>query len=135
MGNCCRRIENWLFPNPFEGIVIEALYSTNYTTRSVRLGADKDPVSAVRQPMQTKTDTLQPIQPTLTVHTEMLPEKESAQLDPLLRKPFLTPKSSSLLGLTTPKSSPLYLGRPAVPPPPPLSLLDIAKNKKLIIEY
>jgi hypothetical protein len=124
MGNCCRRVENWLCPNPFEGIVIEALYSTNYTTRSVHLGVDKDPVSAVRQPMQTKTDTLQPIQPTLTVHTEMLPEKESAQLDPLLRKPFLTPKSS-----------PLYLGRPVVPPPPAFSLLDIAKNKKLIIEY
>ena len=116
-----------MFPNPFEGIVIEALYSTNYTTRSVRFDDVISTLQSQQPPSQSK-EVLKPILPILTVHTEMLPEKESADLDPLLKKPLLTPK-------TTPKSSPLYIGRPVVPPPPPLSLLEIAKSKRIVIEY
>ena len=135
MGNCCRRIENWLCPNPFEGIVIEALYAHNYTSHSVRF--DTVEVQAKAQQKQAQqVAPLQPILPTLTVYTEMLPEKESADLDPLLKKPFLTPKTTpKTTPKSTPKSSPLYLGRPIVPPPPPFSLLEITKNKKLVIEY
>ena len=129
MGNCCRKFSNWLCPNPWEGMEIHRLYAYNYNIHSVRLtnleesyiGAEKPPPAP-----------LAPIQPTLTVRAEMLPEKETVERDPLLKKPLLTPTITPKI---TPKSSPLHLGISVVPPPPPLALLEIAKQKKLYIEY
>jgi hypothetical protein len=125
MGNCCRKISNWLCPNPWEGMEIHRYYAYNYNIHSVRL-SDSWTQAAAPEP----SPVLIPIQPTLTV----VPEKEAIESDPLLKKPLLTPKTNPI-STTTPKSSPLQLGISAVPPPPPLSLLEIAKQKKLYIEY
>lgn len=138
MGNCCKKFSDWICPNPWEGMEIQRLYAYDYNIRTVRLTHLEESYIGVDKLQSRQPTTLAPMQPTLTVHTEMLPEKETVERDPLLKKPLLTPASTPVATAataTTPKSSPLQLGIAAVPPPPPLALLKIAKQKKLYIEY
>ena len=105
MGNCCNKCLEWVYPNPWEGMIIENKFAHQYVIQSVR--------SIERVPAPAPLPAQQPEQ-----------EKEPYINEPLIKK-----------HITTPKSSPLHLGQSAVPPPPPLALLEIAKHKKLHIEY
>ena len=126
MGNCCNRCLEWVYPNPWEGIdvyrvspnswkgsEIERAYAYKYQIQSVRLN---ETLHLPRPP-----PLLQPQQPQQPQETSAT---TGAVKEPLIKKPY-----------STPKSSPLHLGISAVPPPPPLALLEIAKHKKLYIEY
>ncbi len=152
MGNCCRKLKDIIYPNPWDGFVVESI-GYNYRTYSVSI----DDVYGYKKPLATATPTaspiLAPVQPSLTAYEDRpVPQERDHRVaapvlsraaspsDPLLKAvivspritPIVTPKTPTIQPLT---SSPLHLGAAAVVPPPPLSLLAITKQKKLSIEY
>jgi hypothetical protein len=158
MGNCCRKLKDIIYPNPWDGFVVESL-GYNYRTYSVSI----DDVYGYKKPLATVTPTasptLAPLQPSLTVYEDRpVPQERDHRVtapvlsrppspsDPLLKAVIVSPRSTPILPKTPIKnkdtqlppslsSSPLHLGSAAVAPPPPLSLLAITKQKKLAIEY
>jgi hypothetical protein len=146
MGNCCKKVKDWIYPNPWDGFVIESM---RYNYKSYKVSFDEmygrvrplvTPAAAAPSPASTpasqqsaaSTPHLQALTPSLQPVSEPLTERE-----PLLRN-VLTPTSSPALGghYKSLTSSPLVLGSAAGPaPPPPFSLLDITMQKKIHIEY
>ena len=151
MGNCCRKLKNYIYPNPWEGFVVESL-GYNYRTYSVSI----DDVYGYSKPLATVTPTatpivtptatptaspvLVPVSPSLTAYEDQPVPQERY---PLLKAVIISPTTTPVIPKTPIKnkeaasvtSSPLHLGSAAVAPPPPLSLLAITKQKKLNIEY
>lgn len=147
MGNCCRKLKDIIYPNPWDGFVVESL-GYNYRTYSVSIGD----VYGYSKPLATATPTttpvvtpaatpiLAPVSPSLTAYEDRPVPQER---DPLLKAVIVSPTSTPVIPKTPIKnnevasitSSPLHLGSAAVAPPPPLSLLAITKQKKLVIEY
>jgi hypothetical protein len=147
MGNCCRKLKDIIYPNPWDGFVVESL-GYNYRTYSVSIddvyGYNKPlaTIGPTTTPVVTPTATpiLAPVSPFLTAYEDRPVPQER---DPLLKAVIVSPISTPVIPKTPIKnkeatlitSSPLYLGSAAVAPPPPLSLLAITKQKKLVIEY
>ena len=140
MGNCCRKLKDIIYPNPWDGFVVESL-GYNYRTYSVSI----DEVYGYTKPLATPapattpvasaapSPVLVPVSPSLTAYEDRPVPQER---DPLLKAVLVTPKTP-IKNKETPSltSSPLHLGATAVAPPPPLSLLAITKQKKIVIEY
>ena len=147
MGNCCRKLKDIIYPNPWDGFVVESL-GYNYRTRSISIdeiyGYTKPLTTAApaTTPVVTPTATpiLAPVSPSLTAYEDRPVPQER---DPLLKAVIVSPTSTPVIPKTPVKnkeaasitSSPLHLGSAAVAPPPPLSLLAITKQKKLVIEH
>ena len=140
MGNCWARFEEWLCPNPWSGFVIQKL-NYQYSVRSVSIDEVYNSVMA-QQPQS------QPPQP--PPKTQPLPAPKLEAISPTLKPmedlplpeqkiPLLTATASPQLQskhYNSVSSSPLILsGKPAVPAPPPLSLLNITMQKQLHIEH
>lgn len=137
MGNCWARFEEWLCPNPWSGMVIDKM-DYRYTVRSVSLDEVYNSIitppstpalsAQAQQPPQQPLP-LQPLTPPLKTMEELPTATVHEQKTPLLTA-TAQPKYNSV------SSSPLILsGKPAVPAPPPLSLLSITMQKPLHIEY
>ena len=152
MGNCCRKLKDIIYPNPWDGFVVESL-GYNYRTYSVSVdevyGYTKPlttPAPATTPATTTPATTaapspiLAPVSPFLTAYDDRPVPQER---DPLLKAVIVSPGTTPTIPKTPIKnkdapsltSSPLHLGVAAVAPPPPLSLLAITKQKKLAIEY
>ncbi len=143
MGNCCKKFKDWIYPNPWDGFIIDSM---GYDYKSYRVSVGEiygrvrplvTPSAAPPSPAATlssaSTPPLQALTPSLQPVSEPLTERE-----PLLRN-VLTPTPSPALGgqYKSLTSSPLVLGSAVAPPapPPPFSLLDITMQKKIHIEY
>jgi hypothetical protein len=150
MGNCCTKFQDWFFPNPWSGLVINSMGADmsmrlheKYGWQIVDMGLPQ-PQPQQPQPQQQQQQQLKPITPSLTAYREPTPSKET---DPLLGvvvktatialphpTPTPTPTHTAIM-ITATKPSPLLIGRSAVPPPASLSLLAIAKQKPIAIEH
>lgn len=162
MGNCCRKLKDIIYPNPWDGFVVESI-GYNYRTYSVSI----DEVHGYTKPLATpapvttpvSSPVLAPVSPSLTAYDDRpVPQERDHRVaapilsrapspsDPLLKAVIVSPgltfatpktpiknKEATLIPSLT--SSPLQLGAAAAAPPPPLSLLAITKHKKLSIEY
>ncbi len=152
MGNCCRKLKDIIYPNPWDGFVVESI-GYNYRTYSVSI----DDVYGYKKPLATPapvttpvpSPVLAPVSPSLTAYDDRpVPQERDHRVaapvlsrapspsDPLLKAVIVSPKTP-IKNKETPSltSSPLHLGATAVAPPPPLSLLAITKQKKIAIEY
>jgi hypothetical protein len=145
MGNCCKKFKDIIYPNPWDGFVVEQL-GYNYRTYSVSfdelngrvkpLVTSAPPTSAASTapptPLQDPASTLKPLSPAFTPAQEPLTER-----DPLLKNVLTASPHVLTGGYKSLSSSPLILGGTAanVPPPPPFSLLAITMQKKINIEY
>lgn len=146
MGNCWTQFQDWLFPNPWNGIVIESIGADMSMRLHEKYGWQIVDIGPQQQQQQQQ---LKPIIPSLTAYREPIPSKETDPLlgvivkntvgtsirpVPLLRSPVPTPTYTSITMPST-KPSPLLIGRSAVLPPASLSLLAIAKQKPIMIEH
>lgn len=148
MGNCWTKIEEWLCPNPWSGLVIDKM-DYRYTVRSVSID---EVYNSIKTPPATpalnaQAAAQQPQQPPPPPKTQPLPSPALTPLTPPLKNMEEFPsaaheqKTPLLTATAQPKynsvsSSPLILsGKTAVPAPPPLSLLSITMQKPLHIEY
>lgn len=134
MGNCWTRLADWLFPNPWDGMVIQTV-GYNYKIYNVDAGMG--------------TSVWQGIEPAMEPLVKAAPVPKAEETDPLLaRKPVVEsilsvqipiqrlqpqaqpqpqPQPQPQTKPQTPKQSP-RLPRSALPPPP-ISLLTLTKQK------
>jgi hypothetical protein len=132
MGNCWTRLADWLFPNPWDGMVIQTV-GYNYKIYNVDAGMG--------------TSVWQGIEPAMEPLVKAAPVPKSEETDPLLaRKPVVEsilsvqipirqqpqPQPQPQTKPQTPKQSPRLqtprLQQPSLPPPP-ISLLTLTKQK------
>ncbi len=146
MGNCWARFEEWLCPNPWSGYVIQKL-NYQYSVRSVSIDEVYNSVLAQSRTIPDATVQSQP-----PPKTQPLPAPKLEAISPALKPMEDLPLPEQKIPLLTasspvaspqpkqynsiPSTSPLILsGKPAVPAPPPLSLLNITMQKQLHIEH
>jgi hypothetical protein len=130
MGNCWMRLADWLFPNPWDGMVIQTI-GYQHKIYNIDLGL--------------QSGSWQRIEPLLVQPVAPPPLPKAEETDPLLaRKPVVESIISINIPVKTPIArpqtkpplppSPLRLpASPRMPrsalPPPPISLLTLTKQK------